>query len=198
MRLRGTVIAGFGASATGTGAPIGRQRAGAGIAPLLGLLLLAVGCAGDADEPLPDLGEAAFVFAASDSTTISMVGGEGEGPNGLRAGVTDWVLRDDIDEDGAADALAVVWSSGEGDVILYEVARLEVVDGLDGALAWEWRGSVPLGDRVRIRALTLASDMLGVHLTRHGPDDEACCPTEEVEVRFRVEERSFSEVETGP
>lgn len=162
------------------------------------LLLVAAACGDVEPLPLPDTAGATYRFPALDSAAITMVEGQGESPDGVRAGATDWALLDDIDEDGSPDAVVVVWSAGEGDVTLYEVARLEAEEGADGALEWVWRASTPLGDRIRIRALTLASDVLGVHLTRHGPDDEMCCPTEEVEVRFRIGERSFTEVEGTP
>lgn len=166
------------------------------------LIAALAGCGEEAPPPLPDLEGATYVFPALDSVSISMVEGEGAAPldvsTEVRAGVTDWVLHDDIDEDGSPDAVVVVWSSGEGDVTLYEVALLEVVEGAEGEPQWAWRASVPLGDRVRIRAMTLASDILGVHITRHGPDDEICCPTVDAELQLRVGERSLTEVGAAP
>jgi hypothetical protein len=165
-------------------------------------VLAAAGCGDDTPAPLPELADATYVFPAFDSLSVQMVDGEGtverEGVTLLRAGVTDWVLHDDIDEDGSPEAIVVVWSSGGGSGTYYDVALLEVADDVDGKPHWMWRGSSALGDRVRVRALTLAGDVLGVHLTRHGPDDEMCCPTEEVELQLRVGDRRFTEVEGNP
>lgn len=169
---------------------------------LMALVAAAAGCGEGASAPLPDLAGATYFFPAFDSLSVQMSDGEGaverEGVTLLRAGVTDWVLQDDIDEDGAPEAVVVVWSSGDGNRTYYDLALLEVAEDIDGEPHWTWRGSTALGDRVRVRALTLASDVLGVHLTRHGPEDEMCCPTEEVELYLRVGDRTFTEVESNP
>jgi hypothetical protein len=171
---------------------------------VLGIAVLAVaaGCGDGTPAPLPDLASTTYVFPAFDSLSVQMTDGEGvvdrDGVTLLRAGVTDWVLQDDIDEDGTPEAIVVVWSSGGGGGTYYDVALLELAEGAEGEPHWAWRGSTTLGDRVRVRALTLASDVLGVHLTRHGPDDEMCCPTEEVELHLRVGDRTFTEIEGNP
>lgn len=169
-------------------------------ASAVGSVLLAAAC-GDADPGFPLLESAEVVLPTLDSATVVLLDGTGElrdaeGRVVAEAGLTDWRAVGDFDQDGAGDALVVVWSSGGGSGTFMELALFALEPG--GWMSddvWRWRASAPLGDRVRVRALAVDRERVEVHVTRHGPEDPSCCPTHEAVLRFRVaggvmEERS--------
>lgn len=53
-----------------------------------------------------------------------------------------------------------------------------------GAEGWQNRDTVLLGDRVKVRRLTIGNDRIEVELTVPGPKDPLCCPTREVTKTF--------------
>jgi hypothetical protein len=169
-------------------------------APAADSLRLAVACA-DANRRLPVLESAEVVLPARDSATVLLLDGTGavrdaSGTRVVEAGLTDWRAVGDFGQDGASEAIDVVWSSGGGSVTSMELALFALEHG--GWMSddvWRWRASAPLGDRVRVRALTGDREIVEVHLTRHGPGDLSCCPTHEAVLCFvvtggGVEERS--------
>jgi hypothetical protein len=155
-------------------------------------LIVVVACRGN-DRALPPLDSASMVLPLWDSATVMLVKGTGElrDASGLRvaeAGLTDWRAVGDFDANGSEEAVVVAWSSGGGSGVFVELALFGLERG--GWMSddvWRWRASAPLGDRVRVRALTVDGDVVEVHLTRHAPDDPACCPTQEDRLGFRVE-----------
>ena len=158
--------------------------------------LCAAGCGAPdtSDMPAdPSLDEAEVVLAGFDSIRVRMIAGTGEvaGDDGsvrVRAGLTDWRLLDDVDGDGALDALVVVWSSGGGSGTFMELVHFALVRQGRESGRWVWRGAVPLGDRVRIRAMTRTDAAVELHVTEHGPDDPLCCPTVEAVRVFEMHE----------
>jgi hypothetical protein len=55
-----------------------------------------------------------------------------------------------------------------------------------GERDWENTHSVLLGDRVTVKAVTIATDTIVVDMITHGPNDPRCCPTLESRKRFAV------------
>jgi hypothetical protein len=158
------------------------------------VLVFALGCS--RPEPVPPSLEAAeLILPAFDSTRLSLVDGVGEaraddGTLLVEGGVTEWRAIGDFDADGSQDALVVAWSSGGGtgtfmDLVLFAERPSREASG-GAPTAWLWQASEPLGDRVRVRALTVDRDLVEVRLTRHAPDDPMCCPTERAELHFRL------------
>ena len=47
--------------------------------------------------------------------------------------------------------------------------------------------TAPLGDRVRINSLTIENNEIMVDMITHGPDDPACCPTQQVVQKYALE-----------
>jgi len=136
-----------------------------------------------------------LVVPAFDSARLSLVDGVGEvrAPDGtllVEGGVTEWRATGDFDADGTQEALVVTWSSGGGTGTFMDLALFverAAGDTPDAAgTMWAWQASEPLGDRVRVRALTVDRDRVEVRVTRHGPDDPMCCPTERASLAFRI------------
>jgi hypothetical protein len=131
------------------------------------------------------------VLPGFDSVRVRLAEGAGEamGSEGVRvarAALTEWRVVDDLDGDGRTDALVVGWSSGGGSGTFVELVHFVLRDRRGAPSAWEWQGSLPLGDRVRVRAMTMTDGVVELHLTEHGPDDPMCCPTREAVRSYRV------------
>ncbi len=178
-----------------------RRRSRTGVGPRVGigpsagvavLLAVSAGCFGEPPEA-PPLESAELVVPAFDSAVVGLEEGRGEVTEGgsvvWTVGLTDWVLRYDVDEDGDEDAVVVTYGSGGGSGMFYELTLFSFDrDGPRDAGRWTWQATSPLGDRVRMRAATLDGSTVELHLTEHGPDDPQCCPTVETTRRWRVEE----------
>lgn len=167
--------------------------------PVFLALLSTVACSGG-DEGPPDLADAGVRLPAFDSVEVQMAAGEGaltaaDGTVTVRAGLTDWRGVQDLDGDGDLEAVAVVWSSGGGTGLFMDLAAFDL-----NRNGWVWRGSVPLGDRTRVRVFALDGDVVLLHMTEHGPDDPSCCPSVATERRFRLVDDGFVAVENpgGP
>jgi hypothetical protein len=165
-------------------------------------LLLTAAC-GARDSALPPLESAALVLPGFDSAVVALTDGAGERRDGsgtlvAEAGLTDWRAVGDFDVDGSTEAIVVVWSSGGGSGTFMDLALFTMEPGgWMSEASWRWRASRPLGDRVRVRALTVDGTLVEVHLTRHGPDDAMCCPTEQAVLRFRAEKGRLEELAPG-
>jgi len=48
-------------------------------------------------------------------------------------------------------------------------------------------GGALLGDRIKLHSVSIDSGQISVELTRHGPHDLICCPTEEVRQFYRLQ-----------
>jgi len=158
---------------------------------------MVAGCGDPEPVEPPSLSNTAIIFPGFDSLSVQLVDGRGESFDGdvlvATAGLTDWVVRGDLDGDGVPGAVAVVWVSGGGSGTFFDLSRLELEEDAEGTSAWSWQGSVFLGDRIRVRALTLDGDVVELHLTDHGPDDGMCCPTRQTIRRYRVTATGFAE-----
>jgi hypothetical protein len=166
---------------------------------LAALAAVATAACGEAEPaPPPTLADATLVFAGFDSLSVDLSEGQGEVREGevvvARAGLTDWVVQGDLDGNGTPEAVAVVWVSDGGSGTFFELALLELSKDADGVPDWSWRGSALLGDRIRVRALTLDEAMVELHVTDHGPEDGMCCPTHKTVRRFRVTPNGFDVV----
>lgn len=167
-----------------------RQSVRAECAFLLACVFAAACSAPEAGElPSPDGAE--IVLPEFDSLRVRLVEGAGEvfGPDGVlvaRVGLTEWQMIDDLDGDGRTDAVIAGWSSGGGSGTFVELMHFILGDDDSSDVVWVWRGSVPLGDRVRIRAMTVTGRRIELHLTEHGADDPLCCPTVDVVRGFEV------------
>jgi hypothetical protein len=96
----------------------------------------------------------------------------------------------DLNGDGVDDAaVLLVESSGGSGSFVYMAAVLNQ-DGKP-----ENVDTVLLGDRVQVQSLTIADDQINVTMLAHGPDDPLCCPTQEVEQTYELQDNKL--VQTG-
>jgi hypothetical protein len=99
------------------------------------------------------------------------------------AGPTAW---GDLNGDGVDDAVVLlVESSGGSGSFVYMAAVLNregKPKNVDTLL---------LGDRAQVHSLTIADGQISVTMVTHGPDDPMCCPTQEVEQTYELQENTL-------
>ncbi len=101
----------------------------------------------------------------------------------VHAGLADdMVAFGDLDDDGIADAVVVVYINygGSGTFI-------NLVAVLDRGGAPVQAGRVLLGDRVPVESLTISSGEISVNMLTHGPGDGLCCPSLNVTRKLRLQ-----------
>jgi len=147
------------------------------------------------DEVIRNLTFPSEVFASGEVTlndgSYQEDVGAGGGASLASATLTD-TARGDLDGDGDEDVVAILVESGGGSGSFYGLWAILNEDG-EPALQ---PGSVLLGDRIQVRALSVDDDGVVVaDLTVHGPDEPLCCPTLEVTQRYRLEEGALLSIE---
>ncbi len=165
------------------------KGAGVEVVGAFAFLVLAAGCAREAPEP-PLLAAATLVVAGYDSLEVRLDDGVGSALSAdgttVHAGITDWVLRTDVDADGDRDAVVVTFVD-HGHGADFDVSLFSLDEAVGGrGHEWRWVDSSPIGRQIRVRAATYDSGVLELHLTTHRQEDEVCCPSLEVEQRWAV------------
>jgi len=148
----------------------------------------------------PSLEEAASArYLGTDYSPFTLSNGRWRGeataggasaPNAGLAG--NLFLSGDMDGDGRDEAVVLLYTSGGGSGTFDYVALLARNDA--GQVVNT--GTVPLGDRVRIREARLEAGTVTLNVIQAGPDDAACCPGQKVERQFALRDGEFIETET--
>jgi hypothetical protein len=167
---------------------------------------LLTGCHGTAGSPdaretphiSAAMAEMAPTMAAAESATywgginrrVTLANGEWRGDGG--AHVT--LLRDfygtgDINGDGAMNAVVILSVSNAGPETGQYLAVLRH-DGLDTISL----GTVRIGHPVTVRALHVDGRRISIDVTRRGPSDPECCPTEQATQRYLFGDQGLAEV----
>ena len=135
----------------------------------------------NAEYRLPLLGD--------DNTPIRFEDGEGQIAFGegatekVYAGIVDdTVAFGDLDGDGFADAVVVVFISGGGSGTFIHLVAVLDRDGAPVQAAW-----VYVGDRAPVESLTIASGQIVAQMVAHRSSDGLCCPTLEITRTFGLE-----------
>lgn len=106
--------------------------------------------------------------------------------------VRDFEIGGDLDGDGVAETVVLLWSSSGGSGTYdYLAAMGRDSDGAPVNLA-----TTALGDRVRIRSAEVVRHRLIVEVVEAGPEDAACCPGQKVRRTFVLREAALQEVST--
>jgi heat shock protein HslJ len=84
--------------------------------------------------------------------------------------------------DGSKAAAAILATTTGGSGTFYELALIQVQDGMPVNVATTF-----LGDRVKILSLQIQDDRIIVELIAQGPDDPMCCPTQWLRKTFEYE-----------
>ena len=118
----------------------------------------------------------------------------------LEIGQEIWLLHDriafgDLNNDGVNDAAVVLSYNGGGSGTFYNLLAVRNDNGVPVHIA-----SYSIGDRIRLDALEIAAGVITVRMVAHGPNDAACCPTQDTIATFRLSGSGFellSEVPPG-
>jgi len=126
-------------------------------------------------------------FHGTEYGEVTLVDGVWEGEPWVEGGAArprvglarDFLVRGDVDVDGADEALVVVWQSSGGSGTFNYVALVDAFEG-----AWRNTATTALGDRVKVTGATIAPGRVEVEVIEHDEDDPACCPTRHATRRY--------------
>jgi len=94
----------------------------------------------------------------------------------------------DLDDDGLSDAAVILaWQSGGSGAFKYLVAVQNTGNEP------RQQDSVLLGDRVQIRALSIAAGVVNVETVSFGPRDPMCCPTQQVKQAYSLHDGKLAQ-----
>ena len=134
----------------------------------------------DGQYHLPLLGD--------EDTPIRFRGGQGSIRYGAGATervqtglVGDLVAFGDLDGDQVADAAVVVFIDSGGSGTFIYLLAMHDREGTPVQAGHEF-----LGDRVRVKSLTISGGHIIVTMEAHGPDDGLCCPSIEISRAFTL------------
>ncbi len=102
--------------------------------------------------------------------------------------VQDFILTGDLDNDGADEAVVILWESSGGSGTNSYVA----VAGRRGDEPVNI-GTALIGDRVQLREARIVDGRVELDVVQQGPDDAACCPTEMLTRVWVLEDEGLSE-----
>jgi heat shock protein HslJ len=95
----------------------------------------------------------------------------------------------DLDGDGVEDAVVILVTDPGGSGTFYDLAVVLNRDGNPEHIA-----TASLGDRAKIQALSIGAGHIVVRMITHGPEDPMCCPTQEVEQTFALQEGELVQI----
>ncbi|MGI9264999.1 MAG: META domain-containing protein [Gammaproteobacteria bacterium] len=104
--------------------------------------------------------------------------------------VTDFLIRGDIDGDGSDEAVVLLAESSGGSGTFVYVAVVGLQDGQLASI-----GTAPLGDRVQVKQSDIRAGIVSMDVVQAGPDDPACCPSENATRTWRLDGGSLVEQE---
>ena len=102
---------------------------------------------------------------------------------------SDLIVMGDLDGDGVPDAVVLLISSPGGSGTFYDLAAVVNYRGIPKNI-----DTVPLGDRVKVKAISIQSGTIKVEMLAHGPKDPMCCPTVEVTRTYKLDAYKLARV----
>jgi len=102
---------------------------------------------------------------------------------------SDLIVMGDLDGDGVTDAVVLLISTPGGSGTFYDLAAVVNYKGIPKNI-----DTVPLGDRVKVKAISIQSGTIKVEMLAHGPKDPMCCPTVEVTRTYKLDAYKLARV----
>jgi hypothetical protein len=148
------------------------------LAAALMLLVFPCGCEQAGDPTLDEASE--LSYAGIYDAPVRLSGGLYEGSPFIEGGASRPTVRllpgyfvtGELDGGAPMEAAVILSENSGGSGVFIYLAVLGRVDGELADLA-----TVFLGDRVKIRSLSILSGEIRLDSLVHGPDDPACCPS---------------------
>jgi hypothetical protein len=100
--------------------------------------------------------------------------------------ITDTFATGDLNNDRMDDAVVVLVENSGGSGYFYYLAAVVNRNGATNNVDTEL-----LGDRIKVKAISIDAGKIVVDMIDHGPRDLLCCPTEEVTRTFRLEKNTL-------
>ena len=97
----------------------------------------------------------------------------------------------DVAGDETDEAIVLLATNMGGSGVFFHLA---VVRNHDGAP--QHIGMIPLGDRVKVKALEIIDRRIVANLVEHGPGDPMCCPTLAIHREWQLQDGKFTELDT--
>lgn len=133
-----------------------------------------------------DLANLSYPSTRLDSGQFDLAGGTYE-EGDMHVSMTGFVAQGDLNGDGQDDAAVVLNSNPSGSADFYDLYAVISDTGVLSALA-----PVEIGDRIEMHDLRIDNGEIIVDATIKGPDDADCCPTQEVEQHYAVQEGALT------
>ncbi len=93
----------------------------------------------------------------------------------------------DLNGDGVPDAAAILMTDGGGSGLFVDLATVLNVKGLPVNVATE-----SLGDRVRVKKVSIKNGLIIVNLLTHDVNDGQCCPSLDSTWRYKMDFQSIN------
>ncbi|MFN8458366.1 MAG: hypothetical protein U0401_27550 [Anaerolineae bacterium] len=145
------------------------------------------------------LRNATYQVGLNEPITATLTNGQYLDPaNSLTVTLGDLVAYGDFTGNGQDEAVVFVVSNYGGTGQFHDLVVMTDQNGVPTQLA-----SAPLGDRVQVHSISVKKDLIVVDMVQAGPNDAACCPTQEVVKVFglkdgQLQELSSQEVGAAP
>ena len=98
----------------------------------------------------------------------------------------------DLNGDGAEDAAVILYANPGGSGTFFYLAAVINQEGNPVNLASEF-----LGDRVKVKSVSVQDGDMVIDLMTHGPDDALCCPTQPALWKYRLKGDSLIRSSNG-
>ncbi len=102
---------------------------------------------------------------------------------------SDLIVMGDLDGDGVADAAVLLISNPGQSGTFYDLAAVINDRGIPRHI-----DTVHLGDRVKVKSISIQSGTIRVEMLAHGPKDPLCCPTVEVTRTYKLDAHKLARV----
>jgi basic membrane protein A len=143
---------------------------------------------------LAALRNATYEVGLNEAVTATLTQGEYFDPaNSLTVTMGDLVAYGDFTGNNQDEAVVFLVSNYGGTGRFHDLVVMRDENGAPTQLA-----SAPLGDRVQLRSLSVKEGLIVVYMVEPGPDDAACCPTQEVVKVFGLQEDQLVELSSQP
>ncbi len=102
---------------------------------------------------------------------------------------SDLIAMGDLDGDGVADATVLLISNPGQSGTFYDLAAVINYTGIPKHI-----DTAHLGDRVKVKSISIESGKIRVEMLAHGPKDPMCCPTVEVTRTYKLDAYKLTRV----
>lgn len=117
------------------------------------------------------------------SGRVLVTDGRYEDPEGhVWVTMLDNIAWGDVTGDGKSEAVVVLGTNTGGSGVFHSLALVADVEGVPSNIA-----IAQLGDRIKLKGLSIEDGDVTVEMVTHGPGDPMCCPTKPVTRVYRYD-----------